>query len=447
MSARFSKASAYLSNFRATNHYSHCLLDGGKFFVGDEKALREAIAVDANDVDDRTGANLAPAITEHRTMFFPEYVDADLVVPIPTIPMEAILEMAKCMNNQAQLFFPGDETPLRVIVCTKTGTASPVSERDQPVGEETLYKHGIHFYWPSVIVNWENCMRMRLSFIAGLDKVDWTPFFNVKELNWNKFIDEAVYGKDTANPHKGLRMVFAPKAVRCSVCKNNSVSRMTCKHCSKHGYIYDHRYYKLCTVLKGQCIDEEASRLLMVNKAKLLNETSVRTSHTEASPGWLSYDGCPGLAPSSHPPASSKSVTKAFGTSFKTEISNDVKEAVFMELLLKFSDHYAQSSIRMVYNSTHMEYRVALRGEGSSYCLNLKDFHNSQNVYMVVRPHGQKSDQFIAVMKCFCKCNKMSGGRSVMCSMFESRKCIWLDQRQKRLLYDDVERPLKKAKK
>lgn len=377
-------------------------------------------------------------------MFFPMYLDVDMAVPMERLTDEALLMMAKCLNGQAQLFYPEDDSPLRLIVCDKMGDAKPAKE--QPLQGPTLYKHGIHFYWPTIIVNWENCMRMRLSFIAGLEKLDWTQPLGAKEMDWNAFLDEAVYGKDTTNPHKGLRMVFAPKAERCGDCKNHSVSRMTCRTCNKQGYHYDHRYYKLAMVVKGQEVDEESTRLLRINPGKLLSETTVRSSRTDVSPGWLAYAGCPGVAPASHPSASSKPASKAFGTGFKTEVRSSTKEEVMMELLPKFSEHYKSSTIRMVVNANSMEYRVQLRGEGAQYCLNLKDFHKSQNVYMVVKPHPQKTDQFMATMKCFCRCPTLAGGRSMLCSEFESRKCVWLDQRQTKILFGDVEKPNKKRK-
>jgi hypothetical protein len=59
-------------------------------------------------------------------------------------------------------------------------------------------------------------------------------------------------------------------------------------------------------------------------------------------------------------------------------------------------------------------YRVCVRGIGAGYCMNLRNDHNSNNVYFVITKDGLRQ-------KCFCRCDTLERRASGKCKDFVSK--------------------------
>ena len=88
------------------------------------------------------------------------------------------------------------------------------------------------------------------------------------------------------------------------------------------------------------------------------------------------------------------------------------------ELLMRHSANYEFSTMRV--RCDGKLFKVALSGDGSTFCLNKQEEHNSQHVYMEVRP-GRISTTYESVMKCWCGCAVVRPGGKVHCKNFVSK--------------------------
>ena len=378
------------------------------------------------------------AITTVRTMVFKMYADIDLKVPKQVLPPEAYRTMVKVMNAQAQRFFPEGHPPIKCIVCIKDKPpTSPVASSvvsgsmSSAIGvPPSLYKHGVHFHWPEICIKREQALAMRVSMIAALERTDWTDLFGTAGVDWDEVFDESVYGK-TDDAIKGLRMVGAPKATTCKHCSKNTETKMVCNQCGGRGHIIDPGHYVAFETFRGQDLDENDTRLYKNNFTKLLLATNIRCDdkeYTEVTDGWKVYPGCPVVREKDargrkrKTPADVEGMERKFTS--KPEIKDSAKEAVLRKYLVKFSPHYTHSTLRILYDEKST-YKCSLRGDGAQFCLNLKaGFHNRQNVWMEVTAKNVSRNEYVARMRCFCRCKTLEGRRGMSCEAFKSNELL-----------------------
>jgi hypothetical protein len=377
---------------------THLLLDGGKYFVGED-----TMAVFRTKCRDAVEAGEMVPVTENRTQFFPMYVDLDLQVAAETLTEEAVVAMASIMNAQVHRFFVGRGEPFECVVCTKQGPSKPLGQPPDGASSSSqqavapLYKHGVHLHWPELIVDVDRAFEIRESLIAGLERAAWAHLLGTDPVPWRDAVDEAVYSG-------GLRMVGAPKASKCSECRG---AREGCAACKRSGHVYDAAAYGLCTVLRGQQVDDGARNALASNFVNLLRRTTVRAPDTaRLTEGYARYAGCPVVVPQRRGTKRKSALPPGVGALEPryrkgAEVTDPRALSILRRHLVLHSPVYANSRMTVHRSEKGDSYRVALSGEGATHCLNLGADHRSQHVYMVVR-RGVK-DTPMSYMKCWCR--------------------------------------------
>lgn len=417
-----------LYNFLGTkpgNHLSgitHTNLTGGahgKYNLSSSESMNAFRTLLAKALKEK---GIIPCISEMRTQNFPFYVDLDLEVCVPKVSADAISMVSVILNTQVERFFPhlkdSEEKHLTLIVCTKYKPGNDDDEHTGITDAATMHKHGIHFHWPQVIVDIDQALQIRTSLIAALEFVqDWEPHFGSKELNWEKFVDEAVY-------RTGLRVVGAPKAKPCPICKGGS------KHCGEGGCgrknefkIIDPSYYDFYRAFLGDEDHPKLNESLKTNKMDLVMKTSVRTDATK-SQLYTVYPGCPLYIAQGGKQRKRKSDLSRLPSKLRKmeEISDPVTLSMVRELLVQHSDKYKDCHITVRVDEKREKCTVLLKGDGSTWCLNKGfdkdnpgDYHKSQHVYMVVQPIADRSNAFYSIMKCWCQCPTPRGGSEIPC--------------------------------
>lgn len=401
----FSQTWKYLLDNRlsvTSGETTHLLLDKGKYFVPEAMmdGFREHMARDV------TASNVL-SISENHTMVFPMYVDADIEgIPFPALDGEALLEIARILNTQVQRFFEDRHEPFDCLVCNKGDTLGSALA-------DGGFKHGVHFHWPHLMVNIDMAYQLRASMIAGLDRFDgWEALLGKERIPWESCIDGSVYSG-------GLRMVGAPKSVKCSACHGTCSEKKPCGTCgnANNGHIHAPGAYRLCMVVTGREVNAAKKAHIDANSVRLLKETTVRAKEgTVVTPGYRVYTGCPHVDAKMNGRKRSagaanlaeKSVEPRFRR--QPDITDPNIHRIAREHLVKHSPNYANA--RMIIRTDGKIYKVLLTGEGSNWCGNKNADHNRQHVYMEIV--GGKSNGYVSQMRCWCKCpttEKRVGGR------------------------------------
>ncbi len=437
---------------------THLLLNGGKVRVpsgGSETEEDIAQEFFERMSHDYRNGTMVPIVAV-RTVVFRMYADFDLKIPCSELSTYALRKMTIAINHQAQRFFPEGHPPLTCIVCTKS--EQPKGPIESSVTSQSmaaaigipvaLYKHGIHFHWPDVYVKQEDALYMRESMIAALERIDWTEHVGTCIVDWDTVFDASVYGSSSDRSVSGsLRMTGAPKASICSSCKNDKHKKIGCELCLGRGYIIDPVHYRLFEAFSGEVVDQEKTSRLKANVYKLFMETNIRSSDPDRSTisvGWRLYPGCPPLnikdgRGRKRKCADAEGMERKFTRN--PEVKDVEKERVIRKYFVQLSPYYINSSFRIMYEekkiplklkspqiSTIVSYKCPLRGDNSRFCMNLKTndgFHKSQNVWIEIVPKNLSKNEYVARMRCFCKCNTIEGRRQ-LCSNFKSKE-IMLD--------------------
>ena len=110
-------------------------------------------------------------------------------------------------------------------------------------------------------------------------------------------------------------------------------------------------------------------------------------------------------------------------------ITDAAKLAALKQQLLLHSDRYSECVVREARLNKN-SILVKLMGDGVTYCLNKRDYHNSNKVYMLIR-RSKGVNAYESVMRCYCKCAVTRAGELLRiadgrvrvggpCSEFES---------------------------
>ena len=243
---------------------SHIIVNAFSYIVADENL---------SELNDALGKDLStgnmPAIRENPTKLFPMFITIDLAVPEEdgeTIKT-AIMSMARIVNEKIQLFYL--QKNFYCIVCTK----GIVKQSDG------LWKCGIRMHWPDLIVESTQALHIRESMVAGLDLKDWSPLLGVKRPKWNTIVRSEVYSFSQQKKPNGIRMIGAPNAKKCNICKNLN----NCSMCGLENgrYIMDKNVYALkCVGFLDQSgkfeIDKKKTTEYGSDAAALVKDTSIR---------------------------------------------------------------------------------------------------------------------------------------------------------------------------
>lgn len=376
----------FLGKRRSTGDFNYTLFTGGRFFVSDAE-LEDFYA---KLVEDHV-ARCVPALNEVRSLKFPMYADFDLETQVETLEAETIHRLAQIATRQVHRFFPEVAAPFSCIVCAK-------SKGGKAVDPPGTWKHGLHLYWPQLIVLDDQAHYLRASIIVGLEREEWFGHLGVVRPDFDKVVDSNVYRQSG-----GLRMLGAPKAKKCSRCEKD-----TCEHCGKRnkGHVIDDNVYVLHSALLPCGTSDDALMLrLRQNVAFLVKSTSLRRPTSErVSSGYVCYAGCPKPDLSHRKRKAGSDDTRRLGVRFNKQeaiVTDKAQMDVIRSHLRKHSAHYEQSHVTV--RSDGKSFRAALSGDGARFCLNKKDFHEQQNVFMEVYK-GLSSVEYFSRMRCFCRC-------------------------------------------
>lgn len=290
------------------------------------------------------------------------------------------------------------------------------------------YKHGLHIHFPNLHVKVDQARQLRMSLFDGLAARSWCEEFGEAHPDWERYVDGAVY--DT-----GLRMLGAPKAKKCPECRSQA-SIPSCGTCRKANgsHIIDKRAYQLWRAYSDGQPSEALYSLLKGNKTRQVKKTSVRCNEkVPETPGYVIPPGerlytkatSRGKRPRNE--TGSQSWPKADANYYV--ITNSTKLSVLKKYLCRLSSKYSDCAIHIAkrYDVTRGKgkrsdttsedarvYRVHVDLVGHNnkyYCLNKRDFHKNNRVYMLVAPSNAQSG-YSAYMKCYCKCPVARSGQA-----------------------------------
>ena len=427
------------------NPTTHLVLTGGTFQIGRHEDLKSLYAQLGTYLS-HAGAEMI-CVSESRSAIFPMYFDLDLKLPLPTLSADAIQSVVRVMASQTLRFFPEESRGHlgRCVVLDKTGTAT----KDP---ETKLYKHGVHVHFPHILVEADTALQIRMGVLNGLTAYlgSWESILGTNPgKEWDNIVDDAVY-RSTG----GLRMIGAPKAVKCRACPPRSGNTAGCETCKgrNHCHLIDERVYKLCMVLDAQGErDPTYEHTLRRNFCTLLWACTVR--NPEGNPpteGYAVYPGCPRL-PSSAAAGRKRKVTlqSVGGASRRTDrryaqaMSDPEALRILRTHLVRYHENYARCLMEACRNGNTI--RVNLRGDNAKYCLNKVGFHRSNNVYMEVVKFGKSA---CARMKCYCPCKTSEGrnGYGMPCSKFSEETKRYLDKTEIEILFASDRATLEREK-
>ncbi len=401
-----SEIARYLNRFvpssKDTARLSHTLFTGKSLFVPEvERDVFEQQLVRAYQ------SGTMPAIQEIHTLKFPMYLDMDMITPMQHVSQDAIQQIAFIMNSQVQKLFP-TQNRLRLLICTKVRGGVPATAK----GQNGLYKQGIHFHWPDLVVVVEKALIIRGAIIRGLNRVDFTAHLGINEPPWTEIVDAAVYRPhDRHERSGGLRLVGAPKAKKCTYCPSRTEhdKHPMCTVCElkNERHIVDDNVYALTDAVVNDAPNPELLRSLTKCLARMFRATSVRADDAKPeTPGFVLYDET--LKNNLPQDGRRKKGQVMKGESEKVngrlivnllQITSPQVVDTMRQLLVQHSEMYKDSKMRIMFDGKS-KYRVFLTGDGAHYCLNKKGFHNQEHVYMEVY---KTASSVLSYMKCHSK--------------------------------------------
>jgi hypothetical protein len=382
------------------------------------------------------------------------------------------------MNAQVKKFFPA-QNEVRLLICTKT--------KGGVLLDGGLYKQGIHFHWPDILVVVDKAMAIRKGIIVGLQgtgpdsTLDWMADIGMKDPPWNTIIDDAVYRPhDRDERSGGLRLIGAPKAKKCNHCPgtigkerldNGELNpkyekEPMCDVCQfkNNKYIIDDNVYLLSDVLINDRPDEQQHKDICKNMKRMFRLTTVRANDcTDETPGFFLFDPSMKADPppqiqnpkpgSGHKLGKPKVVTKSNSedkvdgrkiAQFK-EITDPEIAKIMRSLLIEHSEKYRDSKMKILFDGKY-KYKVLLTNTGAKYCKNKGDYHSQNNVYMEIFKTGS-SFNFKCVMKCWSTNPVVYRPSGMTCKCYTSHQKVTvpLNQSERLFIRDANEQTLKDA--
>ena len=356
-----------------------------------------------------------PAIQEVHSAKFPMYADMDFKIPLATLEDDTIRRIASILNREISRCFPGQTEGFRCVICTK-------SKGSVACGTD-LFKHGMHFHWPCLIVYVETALTIRERMVWALEREAWGdalgPGFDASQ--WDDILDKAVYS--LSDRHGGLRLVGAPKAKKCTSCVGRRKGEL-CHECRflNNYHILDDNVYVLFEVMVDDRVEPERTRKLQVCPVSLFRDTSVRCDNPDVSvvTGWDPNIPIKELKLGAKGKVSVAGTPSRGKTAMRGSVVSDTQmQTIMRKQLVRHSDKYTNSKM-LIKCDVKGVYRVQLTQEGSHYCLNKKGAHGSQHVYMEVFQTAGTS--WASHMRCFCTKPLVQPESRKTCREFKSQR-------------------------
>lgn len=403
-----------------TNFYQ---MDGGKYFLPEEE-FDKFYELAAKDIIQGTFLCLAMV----RTRVFPLFFDIDFEIESSFHFTNGLKEeLINIINTNIAKYFPVEEHAkiLKTIVLA----ANP-----REIDDGRKLKHGFHIHYPHLMVVAEMAVQIRSSIIAGLQLLSSIPVND-----WTKAIDISPW-----NGSGSLRMLGAPKANPCDVCKGKKVD---CLKCANSRYLnHIPSYYKLDSCYHNlPPIRDSMKEIVLKNLVKLLMATTVRSKEgTEPNANYKIYEGAPaaeavfknssarGKPPIIVDPENTKAVS---GFSTYTAVNN--KEMIDMAetMVQSYATMYKNTRVAILkVNKQRTTYIVGLHGEGRNYCLKQKRDHRHNRIYAKIIHDAKWNTMYMC-----------TGCPDDDCRNWNSRP-KYLTSRQQELFFPPTSDTVKKAK-
>jgi len=383
---------------------THTSMTGGSYHLDEttQNELHRLMSVVLGQED-----AVMPCLTEQRTTVFGLYIDFDGKFPVASLSDKALAQFMGIVTSQLRRFYVDmDEERWsthvsRAIVLHKKHGATLLADG--------RYKHGLHIHFPNLYVNADQARSIRMGLMNGLLVHVWSDEFGIERPPWDEIIDESVY-------NCGLRMIRAPKAQRCGTCRAD-VNNRACDECHKSnmGYIIEDRnVYDLHAAFENGRPSPTYLQFVGANGARLARAVSVRSTHMDVTPGFEVYPGCPPAARASSSSSAGGRRKRPFGlmdgdahrmqAKYRNgeDVTDSAKVAVVHAQLCKHSEMYRSCCVVSIkkYKNTLC---VGIMGDNATYCLNKRDKHNSNRVWMLIK-QGNSATNYQSNMKCYCRC-------------------------------------------
>jgi hypothetical protein len=339
-------------------------------------------------------------------------------------------------------------------------------------------KHGVHAFFPFLIVDSKQALFMREALCEALFMATSALASVVRVLResksgggnpWDEVVDNAVYTSS------GMRMYGAVKAIQCPSCKNAKASKADCLSCGGRGKINGVQRHSLHSVYTNGKRDEAIERSLVADPIRIIQKTSIRRPNTHGDPTWERFPGCPSFGDSVSGLGDGVREAKAHGKSrvFKEDARTTgiwkrkedagerervtdpaILEAILRTIRTRFGPAYANLRFAVSGPGRHPKvcrdkerYYVNVDGEGCQRCLNLHPArdHTSNTIWFQFDKDGT------CCMKCFSKSTRTDDRRNgTLCSKFKSPRHT-LDSVDKQLLFghlaqENAKKDAKRAK-
>lgn len=429
-SMRRSAEQAQAEEAREPTHFS---LAGGKYFIPMEHNQR-FLQLYADEW--RRFPENRLFFIERKTPVFRMHFDLDMVQPAPPTDAE-MLTLARLFCNAMKLQYSVAEIDPRSFVCIVLKAPSmpkkgwPPEDGSEP---EMVQKTGYHMIWPFLYVTQEQALQLREVCVVKANQMGpRAPPANP----YSDMIDTTVLLEN------GLRMVGSDKVKTCGACKGKGkpaekaerVARgelkEQCHWCAGSGRVAENRVYRPDFVV-GEDNHLDARRLEgisgMHNRFQCTRFCSIRSS-AMPTPTFRPVVSmpCPSLnklrtatkrrAPSDHAaPSDGTACASASSGAHGNEMEVSPSSALF-----KLAQDFLRTGMggeqwmavelwKLTFLFSHNQYRAKVRGEGASYCTNVRRCHTSSTVYFIFKSNG-------VVQRCYCKkegtadtpCSKYTG--------------------------------------
>ena len=382
---------------------THTCMTGGKYHLDTAKQneFYEVLARALNQQPDV----VIPCITEQRTTVFGMYIDFDGKFSVENVSTQAVERFMGVVCQQLRRFYEqvSEERWVklsRAVILRKTG---------DPELSNGLYKHGLHIHFPNLMVKGDQAKQIRLGIINGLIVLRWHAEFGIDRPDWDSVIDHQVYSN-------GIRMIGAPKALRCKTC-NGDMNIRSCSECFKQnfGHHIIPRVYTLFMAMENGVPSDEYMDLLKKNTVRLVRATSVRSDVVEETQGYKVYEGCPRLQDFGGGSGPKKSGKRPIGVldgdvgkmdaKFRAapDVTDPAKVEVVHQLMCKHSEMYRSCYPTRIRYTNKTTILTTIGGDNATYCLNKRSKHRGNRVSMeIVKSGGTRN--YVSRMKCFCRC-------------------------------------------
>lgn len=368
--------------------------------------------------------------------YFFMYFDLDMIYYTwdPTVWQLQQREIACYVHTTVSLFFPDCNCEMTVAVTEKPRFQNPG------------YKVGMHFYFPGVVVTFQESMKLYQAVLLRVRSEKGERNLSVGENSWSNVFDAKVY-------RNGLRDCFTYKTQPCPGCGSpynkafvwesvytpvflvnatDGVVELNRDLCVSRGYVlgqYDTTLYNLTRV---RCSTEEAEQY----SGKFRDYNLLTLGYIPSDPDELKISVSRENKDEILQYPTDVQAIRKFQNFVVLKFSTDEYNRIEACVRENFDEaRYRRVQVRSVYGFFYRDkdkkvdvmgqpcrfskVKITLKGEGSHYCFNKGDHHESNTAYFEV---AVKNASVLPVMeqRCWSPHSYKSMGTVRLCERFRS---------------------------